>query len=238
MGKQESNFDLKILYKVGLLLFAVVFVILSVVTTANLLNYLDLYNSTQVGTEPSVVVYSGSTILWMIVTAFGWLFSMFFLSFAIANLFKSYKFEKSFYLGLVIVAVIYGIFFVIVFSSYATIFDFKQVVNEDQANIDSLSINFFTYSIFFEMLSFIMLILTIPFKKSRELQTIQQTIEETKEVEDDDEDLFAEQRQALENEIKEQKQKQKLFQLQQELEELKQNTEAMKGNIKAKDNNE
>ena len=224
MEKQENNFDLKILYKVGLLLIAVAFVILSIVTIANLLNYLDLYNSTQVGAEPSVVVYSGSTILWMIVAAFGWLFNVFFLSFAIANLFKNYKFEKSFYLGLLIVAVIYGIFFVIVFSSYTTIFDFKQVVNEEQATIDSLAIRFFTYTIFFELLSFIMLVLTIPFKKSKEKQTKQQQ-DGAKDLENEEDDLFAEQKLALENEIKEQKQKQKLFQLQQELNTIKQQTD-------------
>ena len=224
MEKQESNFNLKILYKVGLLLFAVIFVILSIVITANLLNYLDLYNSTQVGMEPSVVVYSGSTILWMIVAAFGWLFSVFFLSFAVANLFKSYKFEKSFYLGLVIVSVIYGVFFIIVFSSYTTVFDFKQVVNEDQATIDSLAIRFFAYTIFFELLSFIMLALTIPLKKSKE-QQITEKEQQIKDSEDKENDLFAEQRLALENEIKEQKQKQKIFQLQQELNAIKQQTD-------------
>lgn len=237
MEKQEGSFDLKVLYKIGLLLLAVVFVVLSIVTTANLLNYLDLYSSTQVGADPSVVVYSGSTILWLIVTALGWLLSMLFISFAVVNLLKNFKFEKSFYLGLVIVAVIYGIFLVIVFSSYTTIFDLKQVVNQDQASIDSLAIQFFTYTIFFEVLSFIMMILTIPFNKSKEQQKTQQQ-KENKDAEDDGDDLFKEQRQALENEIREQKQKQKLFKLQQELEELKLNTEAMKTNIKPTDNNE
>ena len=110
-------------------------------------------------------------------------------------------------------------------------FDFKQVVNEDQATIDSLAIRFFAYTIFFELLSFIMLALTIPLKKSKE-QQITEKEQQIKDSEDKENDLFAEQRLALENEIKEQKQKQKIFQLQQELNAIKQQTDNLINNAK------
>ena len=237
---QDENFNLAILYKVGLILLSLVFLIVSVVLTSNIINALDFLNAEQQGvTDVSKLNYfSVSTILAIIVTALGWLFSILFLSFSIASLFKKFKTEKTFYLGFIIVAVIFGIFFAVMYGTSTNLLDFQMAVNPDQYAVDRSTMAYFAEAMSYQLLSFIMLIFLIPLSNAKQPIKDKEINKNEENIESEEENIYSAQYKELENQIKEQKQKQKLFQLQQELEELKQNTEAMKGNIHQNNENE
>ena len=229
-NKQMINNSAKLIFKIGLISIAAIFLVSSIIISLNLLNLCESFDSYfDISNMANIVSgYTPTVIASLVLNIIFWLLCIILIVFSITLMFKKLRSEKFLTITIIVSLIFTGVVLLAFYVQNSEILKeyvyYYELEYSNQISMDLvLDYAYYMPSILnsFTLMFLSYLMLTIQaLIGNKNKNNDNDSVSEGKELNAEN-DIFAETRRELEAEIAEQKQKQKLFELQKELNEIR-----------------